>query len=60
MCIQAAGPPVSNEIDANNTSKTVTIKLLDEIPIGLNKNDFLKELESKTEKETNIIINKEI
>ena len=44
----------------NLKSKTVTIKLLDEIPIGLNKNDFLKELESKTEKETNIMIEKEI
>ena len=43
----------------NLKSKTVTMKLLDEIPVGLNKNDFLKELETKTETETNRLIKEE-
>jgi len=43
----------------NLKSKTVTMRLLDEIPVGLNKNDFLKELETKTETETNRLIKEE-
>ena len=43
----------------NLKSKTVTMKLLDEIPVGLNKNDFLKELETKTETETKRLIKEE-
>ena len=35
------------------------MKLLDEIPVGLNKNDFLKELETKTETETKRLIKEE-
>mgnify|MGYP001281479501 CR=1 FL=1 len=44
---------------SNLKSKTVTMKLLDEIPVGLNKNDFLKELETKTETETKRLIKEE-
>ena len=43
----------------NLKSKTVTIKLLEEIPVGLNKNNFLKELETRTEIETNNLIKEE-
>ncbi len=44
----------------NLKSKCVTIKILEEIPVGLNKNDFMQLLERKIEDATNKLIEEEI
>ena len=44
----------------NLKSKSVSVKILDEIPVGLNKNDFMQVLEQKIEDATNELIEKEL
>jgi len=43
----------------NLKSNSVSIEILDEIPVGLSKNDFMQILESKIENATKKLIEKE-